>query len=223
MEIIDTLKALYDKHSQYCVSEDTDWSIIETAENAELKKLLITAPNRYFGIIRNPFYNGLESITSTRSSYLKDKNCDGIAFYDNGNDKRILFIDLKSSLSFNNIKKAIKQNYYSFLKLQMMLSLCKNYDLGNYDIYFLIACRICNDDMLTSIKDNILMQEELGDMDYSNYCLRSFLFNGNNWSCKLGQLPFSNNSLREDILLKKINFKILTTGACDDTELRYSI
>ena len=219
MQIINSIKEIFDRHAQFCVSDDSQWTIIETTENADLKKLKINASNHNFGILVNPFYKGLAAITNVRSSFLKDSDCDGVAFYDDGQKKRLIFVDLKSSLSSNNIKKAVKQNFFTFLKLQMMLSICKDYDLSQYELHFYIACCNCNDDALDSIKDNILMHEEIGDLDYSTHCLRSFLFNGNNWVCTIRELPFINENLRDDILIKQVHFKILTTQNPDDTEL----
>ena len=219
MQIIESLKQLYDKYSEFCISNSSEWNIIETAQNAHLKKLHFKTEKSVLGLIKNPFYSNLSSITIDRSNFLRDSNCDGVIIHDDGLTKKMIFVDLKSSLSSSNLKKAIKQDFYSFLKLQMLLSVCKDYDLNDYEIYFYMACCSCSEDELDYIRDEIFQHEESGDMDYSNYCLRSLLFNGNNWSCTLNQLPFASENLRIDILLKKINFRILTTKNPEDTEL----
>nr|MDE6295831.1 hypothetical protein [Muribaculaceae bacterium] len=226
MRTIEQLQQIFDKYACHCAIGCGGAPFIETSRSADLKKVHITISSGDLGVLKNPFYKGMTHITTDRSSHLRDSDSDGVIFYNNGADKRIIFLELKSSLSGNNIKKATSQHLFTFLKLHTMMSLCKDYALSDYSIEFHIACRICDEAGLASIKSNLVAQEEANDMDYKNYMLKSLLYGRNDWSCAIKDLPVMKpllGAMQDEILDKSVLFKIMTTPDPNDKELTYSL
>lgn len=221
--MIDALSDIFDKHSANFRKGLPKWEIIEPDAGAQLKKVTITGTGN-FDVIENPFYKSWSHVTTDRSSFLKDSDCDSTAFYIDESGKKLIFVDLKSSLSSDNLQKAIKQDFFSFLKMQMAFALCKDYRLKDFDLYFLMACPMWDDDLGAEIKDNLSQNEMLGyDDDYLSQCLKDYFYGGNEWTCKISDLPFIHKStLHRDILDKNVKFKILTTADATDSELTFS-
>lgn len=221
--MIDSLPAIFDKHTNSFRKGRSVWEILEKVKDKKinLKKVTILGSG-VFNIIENPFYKSWGHVTTDRSTYLKDSDCDGVAFYINDHEKKLIFIDLKSSLSSTNLKKSLTQNFFSFLKLQMAFAICRDYSIDDYDILFIMACPVCDEATKSNILDNISQYEMLGDNYYLNDCLKLFFLEEKDWSCKFSGLPFANENLHCDILNKEFTFKILTTQNTDDKELEYS-
>ncbi|WP_270546534.1 hypothetical protein [Butyricimonas paravirosa] len=221
MLIIDSLHSVFDRKTGACRCGDSNWEVIEDDAGASFIRLTFHKEGGSFGVIANDFYKSLSAVTNDRSSFLLDKDCDGVSFYEDGDVDKLLFVDLKSSFSESSIDKAYKQNFFTFLKLHMMLSLCEGYKLESLKIEFFAACPPCKtQDEFDSIKDNILMAEETGDDRFINKCLKSYFYDANNvYSCKVGKIPYvKGKKLHENILSTDVTFRIFTPEHLRDSE-----
>lgn len=220
MKIIDSITSIFDKQASSCGREHDSWDIEETQEGAVFKKLTIKRNNTLWGIIHNDFYKGLSALTSDRSSFLLDKDCDGVALCKGEDKYDIYLVDLKSSFSEGNIDKAFKQDFFTLLKLHMMFSICEDYKINNFKIICYVACPPCVDtNAMDDIKHNIIMAEEYGDDRFINRCMKSYFYDGNNYSCQIKELPYIHKQqLHSDILNTLIEFRIYTPKYSTDVE-----
>lgn len=220
MKIIESLKSVYDKKSCFCLCNDSEWEIKEDKDNASFRKVVVRKKSLKFEIIGNDFFRGMSSITSDRSSFLKDKDCDGVSFYEQDGKTGLMLIDLKSSFSEDNISKAFTQDFHTFLKLHMMMSICKGYRLGELAISCYAACPPCaSSDVKDSILDTISMSEEAGDDRFINRCLKSYLIGGEEYSCALKDTPFASGSaLHEDLMNTIVSFHIFCPACSSASE-----
>lgn len=211
MLIIDSIHSIFDKKQSSCFCSNNIWEINEPSKTAIIKKVIFKKDDTSFGVINNDFYKSIDQITTTRSSVLKDKDCDGISFIDGGDKTHILLVDLKSCFSGSDISTAFEQDFFSFLKIHMMLSMCSGYILKSLNVSFYVACPKCkNTDEEDQIKDNILMSEEAGENNFTNKCMYSYFFK-KKCLCKLKDIPYiKGRLLHDDLLSIDIDFNIIT-------------
>ncbi|SKC41635.1 hypothetical protein SAMN06298214_0470 [Bacteroidales bacterium WCE2004] len=88
---------------------------------------------------------GMKDITSTRSSMLKDHDCDGIVFASDNTHDSIILAELKSRFSSRHLAEAFEQMVHSYLKLHAMLSMCKGYSIDTVSVHFIAACQCFED------------------------------------------------------------------------------
>ena len=89
---------------------------------------------------------GMKDITENRTSFILDSNCDGIAFFTHNVHEGLIFAELKSRFSTQNVTKAFGQMIHSFLKMHAMLSLCKDYSIDTMSLQFIAACQCLEDE-----------------------------------------------------------------------------
>lgn len=97
-------------------------------------------------------------ITSFASSASHDehdkillKNCDGIVLFEKNDQKYLLFCELKSSYSLEEIAKAKEQIVGSLINMNGILSTLQGYNLSEYKILGLIASFEPTDEQLSFI------------------------------------------------------------------------
>jgi hypothetical protein len=220
MQIIDSIHSIFDKKYNSCKRCHCDWIITENSEDATFNKLIVHKEGVDFTVLLNDFYKGLSAITHDRSSFLCDSDCDGIALIEEKDHSILFFVDLKSSFKESNIRKAFEQDFFSFLKIHMMLSLCEDYQLDRTKLVFYAACPPCKTQSEEdSIKDNLLMSKTINDVRFIDNCFLSFFYGANGFKCKIGDLPIIKNIiLRHDILSTNIVFRIHTPKNITDNE-----
>lgn len=218
MQIIDSLHSVFDKKSDACNCTNDTWIVHEDNE-VSFKKITFHCDGACFGVVHNEFYKDIKNITEKRSTFLKDCDCDGISFCDDGGVLQLLFVDLKSSFSEQNITKAFKQDFFSLLKIHMMLSLCEGYKLGSLLIRFFAACPPCASmDDEAIILDRIYLSEELDKERFENKYLMAY-FKKDVFSCKMKDISFvKDKHLNEDLLDATIQFQIVTAENYGDRE-----
>lgn len=220
MQILDSIHSIYDKKSSSCIRCSCDWTITEENQSAIFNKLTIHKEGVDFTVINNDFYKGLNAITHDRSSFLCDSDCDGIALVEGKEHNQFIFVDLKSSFSESSICKAFRQDFFSFLKIHVMLSLCEDYQLDRMQLFFYAACPPCKTKTEEySIKDSLLQGNTINSVRFIDKCLLSYFYGTNGFMCKIEDLPIvTNKKLRQDILSTDIVFRIHTPNNITDNE-----
>lgn len=145
MSIESSFLSLYDKVGQTGFAEYTvstgSFEVDEHESEATLAQLQVNCQGVVFSSFNNQLVKGMKGLTETRSTHLLDSDCDGIAFMRNEEKEGIVLVELKSRFSTQHLKKAFCQMTHSFLKMHVMLSLCREYALDSLSLHFIAACK----------------------------------------------------------------------------------
>lgn len=218
MTIFDSLLSLYDKKTCDCHCCSSRWEVKELSNSATFRKLTFIKEGAVFGIIGDDFYKGLSKMTHERSSFLSDRNCDGVSFCEFNGKIHLLFVDLKSS--FSKIEDAFKQDFFTLLKIHMFLSLCKGYDLSSIAIDFFAASPPCKDENeKSSILSNLQIAEEHGSVSNIDKCFLDYFFEGGSTLVRLKDFSFiKQQKLHETIMSSSIRLHIYTPSSYRESE-----
>lgn len=118
--------------------------ILESNPAASLKELEIVKRDTKFSCFNEKLLKSMPHITTTRSSFLLDKECDGVVLYKDCVDGidcvTVLLSDLKSKFCSKELAKALSQVEHSFFKFACMW-LISNNDVNKINIHFVLACQ----------------------------------------------------------------------------------
>ncbi len=145
MSVNTSFLELYDKTAQigftdYRSSVDS-FDVTEHDAGVSMSQLRVMQTGAEFSSFNFQLVKGMKDITETRSSFLLDSDCDGIAFVNNNGQEGLVFAELKSRFSTKHLKKAFQQMMFSLLKIHSMLSLCQDYSINSLSIHFIAACQ----------------------------------------------------------------------------------
>lgn len=218
MRIFDSLHSIYDKKACDCHSCLSSWEVTEAQKGVSFKKLTLCLDGATFGVIDDDFYKNIEKMTSDRSSFLADKNCDGVSFCEYEGTIHLLFVELKSS--FSEIQKAFVQDFFTLMKIHMFLSICKDYNLENIIIdFFAASSPFKNKDEESIILDRLNMSDQLKEACFIDKCFHNYLFKKKSTFMRIGDLPFiENKELHDTIMSSSIRFHIFTPKTYEESE-----
>ena len=114
-----------------------------------MKLLRVEQKDAEFTSFNHCLVEGMKDLTETRTSIIRDLDCDGVAFVEHDSQEGLIFTELKSRFSTGNIEGAFGQMFASFLKMHSMLSLCKDYSIDKISVHFIAACQCFEDDNQT--------------------------------------------------------------------------
>lgn len=157
-------------------------------------------------------------MTIDRSSFLADKNCDGVSFCEYEGNVHLLFVELKSS--FSEIQKAFVQDFFTLIKMHMFLSICKDYNLENIIIdFFAASSPFKNKDEESNILERLNMSDQLNEGSFIDKCFHNYLFKKKSTIKRIGDLPFiEKKELHETIMSSFIRFNIFTPETYAESE-----
>lgn len=221
MALSDSFIKIYDKaidKGNGQIMQDK-WVIMEHDNGATMTHLEVMATGSFLGFDHD-LVKGVKDTTSRMSSLLEDKDCDGIAFLSDKNQKEhLIFAELKSNFDSQKIAKAFHQITMSFIKMHTWLSLCKNYNLKDLDVHFIAACKCFKDkDQETDVLHRISELQEIGSNSFEAKFLMPLL-KGHKIKVKLSnlsdiqQLPFN-----DTICEKEIDMYLQTTECHTDSQ-----
>lgn len=141
------------------VGSPNEWAIVEKKPTAKVKRLSVYFCSDNYLCFDERAVDGMDDLTTKRTSFIDDEKCDGIGFFQKGDKTTMVFVDLKSNFDTGKIQHGFSQGLTSLLKMHSMLSLCEGYDLGNINLEFVVAC-CCfpNEDKETEICDWMLRE-----------------------------------------------------------------
>ena len=218
MRIFDSLHSVYDRKACDCHCCECQWEVIEAQKGVSFKKLTLCLDGATFGVIDDDFYKGIQKMTSDRSSFLYDKNCDGVSFCEYEGTLHLLFVELKSN--FSEIQKAFIQDFFTLMKMHMFLSICKDYNLENIIVdFFAASSPFKNKDEESNILDRLNMSDQLNESCFIDKCYHNHLFNKKSTIMRIGDLPFvRNQELHNSIMSSSIRFHIFTPKTYEESE-----
>ncbi len=226
MRIADSFLQIFDltrKNISYC-SPSKIWTVTENTPNAGIKNLHINMGGLDFCAFNEDLTKGMKHITTDRSSILFDKECDGIAFIENTGKKRIVFCDLKSTFDSGKVRYGFYQNLISFLKMHMLLSICNGYDLMDFDIDFIVACKCFANKNKKENFIHLLQSNQIKGADKFDRNIFYSLIEEGEKCIKIGDLPkISSIDIHPNIRNKKIKLRLLMSEKFSDDFVNYSI
>lgn len=200
MSLSSSFSQIYDKTNAWKTVSADSWSVIEHENGAITKKLTITMPGRVIHSYGCDLVKGVKDSTDTRSSVLEDKDCDGTAIAENDDGKtEIVYAELKSTFSIEELRKAIFQMIMSFAKTHGWFSLCQDYSIENTPICFVLACQTFeNEEKQSDVMDELGKAQIEGQNNFKKKILPRLLNNlGSGCEFKLseffsiGRYPFA--------------------------------
>ena len=211
MEMYESLLAIYNKRNGYYSQHMNQCEIEEHDANATFHHLYIYNRGALLNKFDTDYVKDFKNTTEKITAVLKDSKCDGVVFI-KGNDGRIhlVFSELKSKCTSTNLEKAFNQVIFTFFKYHQLLSICKNYNLSDTTMDFVLACNVGDVDDDAEIYSD--MQNE--QMILSEVRTKSFvadmlpsLLRDKVISFKIGELrqfqslPFSDGIINKTITL----------------------
>ena len=218
MQIFDSLHSIYDKKACCCHCCSERWEVMETDKLATFKKLTIYMEGAIFGVVDNDFYKGLSKMTGERSTFMADKDCDGVSFCEYEGRIHLVLVDLKSS--YKKVEDAFMQDFFTLMKMHMFLSVCKGYDIRSISIDFFAATPPCKDkDEESDILSRLNTSDMLCEPRFVDKCYLNHLYNRKSTLARIAELPFVKTSeFHESIMSSSVKFHIFTPDTFGESE-----
>ena len=217
LQIYSIRKKCHSQHADVCEVDEHEGT------DATFHRLYIQDVGAQMEKFDTEYVKGFKNTTENITPILKDSNCDSVVFL-NGNDGKLhlIFAELKSKQTADNLRKAFSQVIFTFFKYHQLLSICENYDLSNISMDFVLACHAAevNDEaevysdvqneqiLFESSEAKSFVTDILPDLLKKRFCsLKLKDLKG------LGTMPF-----RTDLLEKSISLHLATSALpSDDT------
>lgn len=134
------------------------------------------------------------------------KNADGIIAFENSKGKNLLLCEMKSSGGgvFNS---AFQQVFSSYLKMCMLLSMCDDFKISNFHVFFLFTSQ---DGAELAMRLNELEQIDRSQLDFVNK-VRLDLLKGKQVRFKLRDVPHNMSFLHKDFTNQEVVCQLLTS------------
>ena len=226
MKLADSFLQIFDK-AKGCISADTSssvWVVTETERKAGIKRLNVDMNKAEYIAFDDKLCREKLHLPVNISTHFKDSNCDGIALIRKGDENLMFFCDLKAAVDTKDIKKGFAQNLFSFIKLHMLLSLCNNYNLTEFNIDFIVVCKYFENSAKKADIFSRVQSGQIADKDvFINAILYPLLKNGE-ICVKLGDFPqIESLDINPCIKNKKVKLRLLMSSNYADDYVNYSI
>lgn len=135
------------------------------------------------------------------------KNADGIIAFENINGKNLLFCEMKSSGGgvFNS---AFQQVFSSYLKMCMILSMCDEFHISNFRVFFIFTSQ-----------DGVELAQRLNELEQIDESQRTFednvrlnLLKGKSVKFKLNKVPHNLSFLHKDFTEQEVECHLLKSN-----------
>lgn len=222
--LIDSFKQVYNKTSLYCTDTLNTCEVRETTTGSTMNLLKIENSGCQFSNYTADLVKDMPSITTERTECIKDKDCDGVIFRNIGGQEDLILVELKSGFDTGKICDAFNQVLHSFLKVHVMLSACKNYDISTYPMKFIVACRTFKDEAQEAgVLEKISNAQTLNSGIFEDKFLARLLVN-KYVDVKMDEFhDISANSFSDDIKNKHIQMRLCLTNNYADTSISTSL
>ena len=221
MNVIESFTQIFDKIK--VSSFDDVWTVTESKEKASFKRINIKNKGNKFCAISNETYGQWKLLFQSRSTFLKDLDCDGVACCSIKDEIYFILVELKSTLSSSKITSAVKQIVFTYLKLFMLFSLCEGFD-SHIKLIGVIGCKPPKDEQQFSfLKENLMLMTNGVELQPDVKCLLKLYFNDVT-TLKLGDISFlSNVNLNNTIRDKEISLYLKVGDKYEDEEALFDL
>lgn len=214
MEEVEVLKHL---HGLSLSNKDDSFSFTETGPDAKVKTLTIGANGVSFYYADGDTIKGLENLWKANKYFLLHKNADGIVVFDKDGKRYLLLCEMKSSMG--QIKdKGINQVVAGYLRMAVLLSICKEKDILEHDIVFVFTSQQTSTEERKRLQEIQMLESDKDIMDKSipvndKILYRLYKSVGNSFEMSLRTIcpDFHNDlvHLKDSLLDTKIQWKLL--------------
>lgn len=218
--LIDSFKLIYNKVSNLCLDTVDLIDVNEWKPDATMNHLRIEEPGSMFTVYPADLLKDMPSITSERSSSIKDKDCDGIIFHKKEGIEDLILTELKSGFDTGKICDAFNQIIHSFLKLHIMFSVCKDYQVSQLSVKFIVVCKTYKDEAQEAgVLEKINNAQTLKSGTFEDKFLSRLLANKYVDVIMDEFHDVSINPFNDDIKNKHIQMRLCLTNSYADTSV----
>ena len=178
-------------------------SIHQDGHNVKIHQLNLNSGGSYMASFDESFSHLSDNIYKKQSHC--NRSADGIVFCES-EKKKIIICELKSS-GGGVFDSAYQQTFSSYIKLCMMMSICDDFDIANYQVFFVFTA---SDGPELALRRNEIEQIEESDRNiYDN--IRLSLLKGEKAIFHLNEIPHDISFLHRHLINKEIACLLLTS------------
>lgn len=185
------------------VEDNNSVSFRQYGHNVKIHQLNLNSGGAYMASFDESFSHLSDNLFKKQSHC--HRSADGIVFCES-DKKKIIICELKSS-GGGVFDSAYQQTFSSYMKLCMMMSLCDDFDIDNYQVFFVFTAQ---DGPELSLRRNEIEQIEESDRNiYDN--IRLSLLKGEKVVFHLTEIPHDISFLHRHLINKEIVCLLLTS------------
>jgi hypothetical protein len=201
MKELDNFKTIF----QYTPAESNALlSIEEKGKSAKIRHLNIMSGGEDITLLGEDFSNSWCS--HFRKASQCTKNADGVVMFERPTEKVILLCELKSSGS-GVFDTAYQQTFSSYIKTCMAMSVCNNFDVTEYKVYFVFTAQESPE---LAVRQNELEEIDESKRDFYDKVSLSLL-KGEEVRFMMDAIPHNLSYLHSSLTHKEVMCKLLTS------------
>jgi len=163
---MEEVEALNHLHDLLFVSQDDSFTFTEDGRDAKVKALTIRANGVKFYYADGEVIKGLESLWKKNINSLMHHNADGIVIFDKDGFRYLLLCEMKSSMGQISAK-AIHQVIAGFLRMAVLLGVCKEKEIVEHKIVFVFTSQAASAEELKRLQEIQMLESGKNIMDKS--------------------------------------------------------
>lgn len=179
-------------------------TINETGGRAKIRHLNIISSGVDLFLLKESFSNQLSS--HFRKGSHCTRNADGVLLFERPEGKAMVLCELKSS-GGGVFDSAYQQAFSTYMKTCMTMSLCEDFDISNFTVYFIFTAQKSPE---LAVRQNELEQIDEAQRDfYGN--VRLELLQGKQVRFRMNQIPHNFSFLHHHLTDKEVVCMLLTS------------
>jgi hypothetical protein len=226
MKITESFPSIFDRVPKVpcSVGNLNLWTVNERNASCKIKQLRVSFTANDFLCLDEVATKQMQDVTTSRSSFFVDDECDGIGIFQTEAGITMVFVDLKSNFDTNKIQHGFAQSLASLIKMHSMLSLCDGYNLADTSLEFVVACCCFPDeDKETKVLDWMLRQRTSDPGSFVAQVAYP-LYDKGSIQVKIGDFPqLSTLPLNGDLYNKNVKLTLVRSAQYTDNYVDYTL
>lgn len=226
MKITDSFPAIFNHVATVSCGEGNSclWMVSESSPSSKMQQLRVSFCANDYLCLDERATKQMPDITTSRTSHLKDDECDGIGIFITANGTKMVFVDLKSNFDTTKIQHGFSQSLASLIKLHSMMSLCDGYNLADFSVEFVVACSCFPDEDRETKTLDWMLRQRTSVPDSFVAQVAYPLYDKGSIEVKLGDLPqLFSLPINPDLYDKKVKLTLVRSVNYTDNYADYSL
>lgn len=228
MEEVEALRHL---HGLSMETQEDSFSFTEDGPEAKVKTLTVEANGVTFYYADGDAIKDLESLWKGNKHFLMHKNADGIVVFDKEGQRYLLLCEMKSSMG-QITTKAINQVVAGYLRMSVLLSVCKEKDVTEHRTVFVFTSQPLSTEERKRLQEIQMRESDKDVMDKSiplndKIAYRLYKSAGNTFDMPLRMIcPDFHRDLvhvKDGILDARIQWRLLIPTDATTTAVRLDV